>query len=337
MDTKEKIGLFKELFINRHDVYPLQLKQGQWILKKDTLTDEIIEKHLTYKITIGCYSGMDSTTKWLCIDIDSLAIKNINEVQQKAEHFSIPVYYEFSGRKGYHCWIFFSKPAPNSKARRLGNMLTSKSEIFPKQNFTSKKNVGNLVKGPLGIHRVTNKLCLFVDKNLNKIPEQWHYLMNIRKIDIDEVFKRLHIKEEKTLLHSTKHNEENKLNRKTPAMIKPCVKQALINGICTGKRNKVGHIIASECRRLKKSEEEARGMLTAWNFRNKPPLAGREINIILYSAYHVNEYEYGCKPGGILMQLLGCVGRSRCKYYCMLSEKRFKNRIKTQRRKYYRQ
>ena len=317
MNLVEKTHLFRELFINRDDVYPVQLANGQWIFKEEKLTDEIIKRHLEQRITIGCYSAANSTTKWLCIDIDSLESKDIEELQKRVDQLSMTVYYEFSGRKGYHAWFFFSKPVPNAKARILGNTLTSKFEVFPKQDFIPKDKVGNLVKAPLGIHQVSKKACVFVNNNLSEIPDQWNYLTYIKKIDIEAILQRLHIKTEAPLLDRTKYDGKNKTNRRTPSTFKPCVTEALINGVSAGKRNRVGHIIACECRRLKKPEMEARGVLTAWNLRNKPGLSASEINTVIWSAYR-SQYEYGCKANGGLSQVLQCKGRGRCEYYRIL-------------------
>ena len=136
MDTKQKIGIMRDLFVNRDDVYGQQYKSNNgcfYKFIKSQLSDEIIKQHIQGLITIGFYPGYDSTTKWVCIDIDSTTVDDVENVWKKAEENSIPCYFEVSGNKGYHCWIFFDKPIENKKAKALGKFLAPKWEIFPKQ------------------------------------------------------------------------------------------------------------------------------------------------------------------------------------------------------------
>ena len=70
---------------------------------------------------------------------------------------------EFSGRKGYHVWIFFNKPVQASYGQQLIKSRLNKEgikghEIFPKQTeLNQNRRYGNLVKIPLALHKVSGK------------------------------------------------------------------------------------------------------------------------------------------------------------------------------------
>ena len=116
MTRAEKIiSLFRQKFVQRDDCYPVQYGNngGGYTVVKAKLTDDVILCHLRGGKTIGLYGSADSMTKWLCIDIDDLDEVAVREVQNHIGRFNIPHLTEFSGKKGYHVWIFFDKPYSN--------------------------------------------------------------------------------------------------------------------------------------------------------------------------------------------------------------------------------
>ena len=104
---------------------------------------------------------------------------------------NIPHAIEFSGRRGYHVWIFFNRPLPASFVMKLMPLITIKQnpklsatgesdfyEFFPKQATTSNKGLGNLIKLPLGLHRVSEKRSYFIDNTTFEIrDDQFDYLI----------------------------------------------------------------------------------------------------------------------------------------------------------------
>jgi len=166
-----------EIFVHRKDAYSLQQPSGAYYIVRKKITLEIIEKHIRGEHTIGLYClGKDNTIKWACIDLDGDG--SLSELRQLSED-SNKIYdefedfkrmKEFSGRKGFHIWIFFKKPVNAGygqrliKARLNSLALKEKStrflfhEIFPKQlSLLNERSVGNLVKIPLCVHRVNKK------------------------------------------------------------------------------------------------------------------------------------------------------------------------------------
>lgn len=94
----------------------------------------------------------------------------LTRLPELSRELGLPCLTEFSGGKGYHFWFFFAEPVPAALPRlalgRLAKRIASDLscftlEVFPKQDQLSGKGLGNLVKLPLGVHRVTGKQSHF--------------------------------------------------------------------------------------------------------------------------------------------------------------------------------
>jgi hypothetical protein len=318
--TDKKISLIKQRFIQRDDCYPAQYANngGGYTVVREKLTDAVLLDHLKGVKTIGLYNSSDSRTKWLCIDIDDLEEIAVREVQNHIRRFNIPYLTEFSGQKGYHIWIFFDKYYPNRVARALASAFAFNNEVFPKQDFIGNGKLGNLVKAPLGKHQVTGNWCLFLDKDLRPEKDQYGVLAGIQPINPIHIIRKS-MPEIWQKLTAKPHNEDNFYPVKLP-IIKDCVKVALFQGTEQGTRNQIGHIIATELRNTGITKEQARILLQkTWNPRNRPPLSGDEISVIVNSAYGNEGHIYGCKEGGVLRKYLKCSGRDKCIYMELLN------------------
>jgi len=157
-----------KLFFHRKDVFASQQSNGAYFPTKRPVTINDIQEHLDGKKTIGAYClGLDSTVKWACVDIDGIpemlpylkkeAIK-IYELFQ-----DLPRILEFSGKKGFHIWVFFKRKVTADYAQRLVKARLNREnlnhhEVFPKQTELNEyRKYGNLVKIPLALHRVSGK------------------------------------------------------------------------------------------------------------------------------------------------------------------------------------
>jgi hypothetical protein len=323
MTRVEKIvSLFRHRFIQRDDCYPVQYGNngGGYTVVKAKLTDDVILSHLRGGKTIGLYGSPDSMTKWLCIDIDILDEVAVREVQNHLRRFNIPHLTEFSGKKGYHIWVFFDKPYPNHVARVLASAVAFEHEIFPKQDRVGEGKLGNLIKAPLGKHQATENWCLFLDKDLQPEKDQYGTLAGIRPINPLEIIKAS-IPEIWHKLNAQQQKYEMKTSFdaiKLP-IIKDCVKAAIFQGSKQGVRNQVGHIIATELRNTGIEKAQAESILwEIWNPRNQSSLSAAEISVIVNSAYQNGNYVYGCKEDGQLRKLLECCGHKNCLYVALL-------------------
>jgi len=313
------IGLFRQRFVQRGDCYPLQLKAngGAYTVVREELTDDVIRAHLRGEKTIGLYGSLDSTTKWLCIDIDDLEEGAVREVQNHARRFGIPYLTEFSGKKGYHLWVFFDKPYPNKIARALSQAFAFNHEVFPKQDYLRPGKLGNLVKAPLGVHQVTGNWCLFLDEDLKPEIEPYGVLEAIQSINPVALIQRELPDLWKTI--NADNGGDGQLVSGSQSVsvpiVKDCVRNAIYQGTRKGSRNRVGHVIASELRRLGLERDQAAIVLSSfWNPENEEPLGDTELQIILNSAFEGDAYVYGCKEGGSLRSLLQCVGNEQCRF-----------------------
>jgi len=178
----------------------------------------VAKNHLMGNHTIGLYPlRMDNTVCFIAFDIDiakfflSKAITNKRlweRAENMAQAFSckivdmgaahqIPVYFEDSGFKGRHCWMFLETPIPARIARRFALLMVQQLgrppselqvESFPKQSFVEEGKLGNLIKIPLGIHRRTGRRALFIDAAGKAIPNQLGFLERIEKISKQKVY-----------------------------------------------------------------------------------------------------------------------------------------------------
>jgi len=114
----------------------------------------------------------------------------------------------------------------------------------------------------------------------------------------------------KTLV--TTHRSESKLQI-SDGLLKPCVADLLERGLCKGSlpdRTTGGLIIASELRRIGKSENYVLSFLKEWNFKNSPSLRISKIQGIVRSAYK-KEYRYSCNSEYLKVN---CVGEEFCSF-----------------------
>lgn len=133
------------------------------------LTVETLKKHLLGQMTVGSYViREDGLINFAVIDIDGDPAHL--DLSLTLAYFIIPLFpeykrcLEFSGRKGYHIWIFPKKPEHPAFLRELvHSRLRAKGlmniEVFPKQDSTAGlgKRLGNLMKTPGGIHLGSGK------------------------------------------------------------------------------------------------------------------------------------------------------------------------------------
>ena len=167
-----------------------------------SLTDEQIQKHLDGQQQIGLYPLLQDNTTWfLAADFDkenwqkeALAFLNT------CENRGIPAYLERSrSGNGGHVWIFFEKPYPAIRSRKLFISILESSgafslfdksssfdRLFPNQDFLSGKGFGNLIALPLYKPTFEKGNSCFVDPvTLEPETDQWNFMKNIQKVSVD--------------------------------------------------------------------------------------------------------------------------------------------------------
>jgi hypothetical protein len=136
------------------------------IFSSAPLTAEVIKSHLLGRSTAGLYAlTPDNALRWVALHADrDDGLEQIQQAWRQLETRGISSHLERS-RRGGHLWILF-EPIQAGLARRLtmGCLPELPAEVFPKRDqLNEQSRVGNLVRGPFGIHRLTGKRYPFVD------------------------------------------------------------------------------------------------------------------------------------------------------------------------------
>jgi len=173
-------GNFQRIFINRTDVYAVQLDSGGYVKVRQPLTAEVLRCHLAGETTIGAYQlNQEGKVKWLCFDIDPEHVKTARETAEKILESCLGRFHEKAvlleasryPDPSYHIWVFFDPEFPAKGARWIGYRVLELSglsprevEVFPKQvELTEELPYGNLIKLPLGLHKVAKRWSRFLD------------------------------------------------------------------------------------------------------------------------------------------------------------------------------
>jgi hypothetical protein len=166
-------------FMGRLNPFAIQLKSGAYapIHRKITFTD--LEKHINGTETYGTYViREDGNINFIIIDIDGKETDDMkwwraiaDMVMDEFQEFDRCL--EFSGRRGYHIWLFLDQPEKPRFYRELVKTRFKKLglrniEIYPKQNKinTLDKQLGSLIKLPGGIHKKSNKRSEIIEWRL---------------------------------------------------------------------------------------------------------------------------------------------------------------------------
>ena len=216
---------FMDLFAGRPDCFARQWadrskgKHG-YVPERRSMSPADIEEHLKGIKTYGIYLlQADGLVKTAVIDanlkkefrtgaIDAErkrlvrreAVHLIARMKELAEAGGGNPIVEFSGGKGYHFWYFFNMPLPASHVRAalrgiveqvMPDLTAYNLEVFPKQDRVGGKGFGNLVKLPLGIHRLTGKRSHFIECTNHGVDAQLDFLASVKYSDLREMTKRL--------------------------------------------------------------------------------------------------------------------------------------------------
>lgn len=211
------VDRYLSLFSGREDVFARQWadkaqgKQG-YVPVRRAITPADVADHLKGGKTYGIYLlRADATVTTAVIDADLRkefretplspeARKTVrgdarfllSRIKEIAGDQGVPVLVEVSGNKGYHFWFFFAEPVPAQFAMALlsgirngvaGDLSAFGLEVFPKQTALTGKGLGNLVKLPLGIHRLSGKPSYFPDCGDRAVEAQLSFLRTVKRID----------------------------------------------------------------------------------------------------------------------------------------------------------
>lgn len=272
-----------------------------------------VAAHLRGKETLGIYQlGTDDTVKWICLDVDiskgATFPKGVDPREQVQVHtralarvlsrLNFPFLVEDSGSKGYHLWLFFTDPIAANKAMSLGRWLEAQAdppdgihvEVFPKQ--VSVRAFGSLVKLPLGVHRKTQRRCLFVGSDFTPLDDQWDALAEVKRLTpqaVDEIIETAEI--DVAPLRVASADDEGAVGELTP----PCFVTIMRDGVVKGARDVAAFKLACYLRDRGLPIEMAQVALEEWNERNDPPSEPVELTTRIESAYRDSYSFFPCQ------------------------------------------
>lgn len=166
------------------------------------LTDNEIQKHLNGVQQIGVYPLLQDNTSWFLVaDFDKQNWKEeaanfLNSCKEK----NIPAYLERSrSGNGGHVWIFFYRPYPSVRSRKVFISILEQSgafsmfdksssfdRLFPNQDFLSGKGFGNLIALPFFKPAMENGNSCFINpETFEPYSNQWQFLNEIERVSID--------------------------------------------------------------------------------------------------------------------------------------------------------
>lgn len=220
-EREQLIARFLEIFAGREDCFA-----RQWVDKRDgkqgyvpvrrAMEPQDLEDHLKGTKTYGIYLlRSDATVTTAVMDVDvsrkfrdgkpsredreilrregAYLMKRIRDMSETA---GCKPLVEFSGGKGFHFWFIMDRPIPAGQARAwlkpirealYRDLSAFNMEVFPKQTVLSGKGMGNLVKLPLGVHRMTGKRSYFYDCRDHGVDAQLKFLMTVKSGNVDEM------------------------------------------------------------------------------------------------------------------------------------------------------
>ena len=218
---EQYISAYMNIFVGRYDTFARQWadrerqRQG-YVPVRRPMTPNDIREHVSGRKTYGIYLlEADSTVRTGVIDIDLAGRfrdpgrmrENRSAIRREAEYVlkriadtasgaGLRFLAEVSGGKGYHFWFPVSGPVNAGEMRaalqgmvdQVKNDVTCFSlEVFPKQDRLSGKGLGNLVKLPLGIHRVTGKQSWLLGTGSRDTEVQLEFVSRFKASDPEAV------------------------------------------------------------------------------------------------------------------------------------------------------
>ena len=167
------------------------------------LTEDTVLKHLKGEIGIGIYPLLlGDVCNFLAIDFDKKTYeKDVSAFWSICDELNVPIYVERSrSGNGAHVWIFFEETILAKVARKLGNILLTKTiekgtldlssydRLFPNQDAMPKGGFGNLIALPFQGESCKEGNTVFVDKYFDVQRNQIEILANIKRMAKDEIY-----------------------------------------------------------------------------------------------------------------------------------------------------
>ena len=223
-EKTDYLNLYLSYFQGREDYFACQGPEYYFPINL-RLNEEYLSKHIEGLATFGIYVLTSTNMSHLfCLDVDIpkseldsvdyqnakvkfayLKDKLLFLLDSLTDLLRIPrssLLLEDTGGRGYHIWLFFSRPLEGNLALDFLQALKERAafdfEFFPKQaTLTPTRRFGNLIKLPLGIHQkygLRSKFFIVSEEKpvyLNSFYDNMAHLASTTRIDSDKATKSI--------------------------------------------------------------------------------------------------------------------------------------------------
>lgn len=303
-----------ELFAGRTDVYAEQQESGAYFPVLAPLTGEVVDEHLAGFASYGSYV-VDPTpqcVRFVMFDLDThdtgatSALCQLVEDMVKAawgwDAWATPpdlpcLLKEASGNKGTHVWLLFDGPVLAARVRqwvardfepRWRDLGYKMLEVFPKQDAVEVGGFGNLVKLPLGCHRVSG--------NFSEFLPQGSWAISVDTVEGFPVA-LIPVIEPDADRRQVKAGGRPPRDKSTPSTPFACVDELLEHGAPKGCRDLALFHLAMFFYGHGLDEDLAQEMCMRANEKFDPPMKESEVRTKVTSAYKGRHQSASCGTG----------------------------------------
>jgi hypothetical protein len=307
MESESLVTVLLSSFPGRRDVYAEQGRDGAWFPVREPLDERAVRDHLAGTRTVGSYPVVENAVRLICWDIDepdaekaraqARRIARILVIDELLPIESVAV--EFSGRKGYHVWLFLAEPVPVLDAREYGRHIAERAgvphvEVFPKGEVRD-GGLGNLVKMPLALHRVSGRRSCFVDGRWSPVEDAEAFLRMRRPLPAPIFDARL--RRVRAARPASRPPGTGARPAEHSGELLPCADHILTYGEGEGARNHALYALACAAKRAGLSREHASSLVEQAAGRCSPPVPLREAATTAASAYRTRGVGFDCTAG----------------------------------------
>ena len=286
-----------DLFVARTDAFAEQNSNGSYTCHRYNIDENIIREHLSGKRTVGAYQiGQNNKCKWVCFDFDGT---DLTEQLHHAKRIFFKLrdeekiksgLLEFSGKKGYHVWIFIEENTAASAKIWAEDVSRGYDvhEIFPKQSgINESEPFGNLVKLPLCIHKTSGKRSVFLDDE--------HDFKELTYEESIEHLKKVSSAPKAVLPKVILREITKTIYRPATEKISDYVRDIINTGTTSGKRHETEWIIAKEMYKAGKQQDAILAAVLQFNSNCKPPKEESMVINHINALFHAPEKYFADK------------------------------------------